>query len=291
MSDETSPAEQPPPPAPTQPRERAPRTHIMARGVEEIGTLEQLSALYAALAEAQGQFAPILRDRTGRTGNQTYKYATLASVLNSVRPALSANGLAVAQPISFGDEWCYITTVLAHRDGARLVSVCGVQLAEEIKDFGSNRTYMCRYALQSLLVLDGDADADELPQNEPLRTSRDDRPQTPRRNAAPPPPATSKPKPEVPAKEQQEAPKRDSAPPAAGVAPKIPTPPFADGPGITGETSTRITELLATSGLDKPTLAQKIRELTGRSSSELSKPGGEAAALKVVQYLESLVRS
>jgi hypothetical protein len=70
-----------------------------------MGTLhsEQIGDLAAALAQAQSRYPPIVKDQTAQVDSQkggySYRYANLATVLDSIRGALSASGPALAQPI------------------------------------------------------------------------------------------------------------------------------------------------------------------------------------------------
>ena len=71
--------------------------------------------LYAALARAQGEFPPIHKDKTvsvkTRTGGgYSYNYADLSTILKSVTPVLSKNGIAVLQRLQEGK----VETILVH---------------------------------------------------------------------------------------------------------------------------------------------------------------------------------
>ena len=128
------------------------------------------SALYAALAKAQGEFGPVTKSTPGgvEAVNGQYKffqYADMNDLIRATRPALAANGLSITQPTRNGPNGFELVTVLTHKDGGSIESV--VPLApprEPIQAFGSELTYQRRYQYQTLLGLAGegaeDPDAD-----------------------------------------------------------------------------------------------------------------------------------
>jgi hypothetical protein len=127
----------------------------------------EIDQIVGALATAQGQFASIDRTKVAqveskRTGAKfTYKYEDMADVIEAVRPALSANGLAVVQMPTVGRGVVTITTILAHTSGqwfrGRLALACDSADAQTV---GSAISYARRYALKSLLMLAPDDDDD-----------------------------------------------------------------------------------------------------------------------------------
>lgn len=132
---------------------------------QELGTPEQLAELYGALAEAKLGFGKIVKNRTVSVrmksgGEYTFEYADLESSLDATTKALSEQGLAVIQPPSIRGV---IRTILAHKGGARLVTVLAIPEAEDIKSYGGNITYMRRYAYNALLCLSADQDTDDAP--------------------------------------------------------------------------------------------------------------------------------
>lgn len=256
----------------TKPAALDPARAIVSKSIEEYGTPEQLAQLWGAIAQAQGEFSDVPRNRKGRSGNQEYMYATLATVLKSVRPSLAKYGLAVVQPFAIGESSCSMTTVLSHSGGARLVSRSSFVLPGDLKDFGSHRTYMARYALNSLLCVDADADADELPEAHPMRGAREkERPQSngkgkseprqePRSNA---PPMTPR---------ETRQPERQAAAPDAG--------PPADGALMAA-----LASLTRARGWSGTRIAESCRAVTGLHPQALEQPGGHAAGTR---WLEAL---
>jgi len=115
---------------------------------------DEIGELFEALAKAQAEFVEMDRDAQVSFDRRTFKYATLAEVLASVRPALNKYGLAILQPFD-GDK---VTTILAF--GASRIEV-DVHLLEwnTPQVLGSELTYIKRYQLKSLLgVNDGEDD-------------------------------------------------------------------------------------------------------------------------------------
>jgi hypothetical protein len=167
------------------------------------------------------------------------------------------------QPFAIGSEFCQVTTVLSHKQGGRLESSSRFKLPGELKDFGSARTYMCRYALNSLLVLDGDADADDLPEPQQLKSAAQPEP---RRQA--PPQAVQK-------AAQQKA--REPEPTTS-----------AEGPSCSRETTADIMAEGARLKLKGPALADNCKAVLGVTPDRLELAGGEALAQKWLASLRGM---
>lgn len=130
---------------------------------ESVRFVGNVSALFAALAVAQGEFATIVKDSTatvpgkdGKTG-YSFDYAGLDVVLAAVRPALARNGLAICQVFSARGEDDILTTVLAHGEG-RIEADSVLPKWTKVQELGSGLTYVKRYQLLGLL---GVAPADD----------------------------------------------------------------------------------------------------------------------------------
>lgn len=182
---------------------------------------DKLPALFAALAEAQGKFLPIVRDKLveqklkdRESGNFngktiTFWYADLASILAAtVLPGLSPNGLTFIQPLTFDGNVTWLHSILAHKDGGMII--CSVQVpgGSDIKVFGQNITYLRRYTAGPMLGVSAEDDADEdgnpkgeggdegAPQDWPPKTAQRAAPPartTPARKSAAAPPASTVP--------------------------------------------------------------------------------------------------
>ncbi len=140
--------------------------------------------IYAALAKAQGAFGEVLKTKKNPFFNSLY--ADLADVLNATVPHLSANGLALLQPLSRdGDAWT-LRTILAHGSGAYLEARAVIPAVADWQKLGSAVTYCRRYQVGALLGVapeaddDGNAAVDAKPREQPPAKS----------NSRPTPPPT-----------------------------------------------------------------------------------------------------
>ena len=132
----------------TEQQEQAP---AIRDDVRFVGELTALGELFDALAKAQGEFQPIVKDSTAKVqmksgGSYNFDYAGLDVVIAATQPALSKHGLALIQLIS-NDE---VVTVLG-KGAARIE--CRVALAQwgTYQEYGSAITYVKRYARLSML--------------------------------------------------------------------------------------------------------------------------------------------
>lgn len=147
--------------------------------------------LFEALAKAQAEFAEMERDaevkfEDKRGGKRDFKYASLAEVLASVRPALNKHGLAILQPFD-GDK---VVTLLAL--GASRIEVdTALPAWNNVQDMGSALTYIKRYQLKSLLGVNDGEDDDG---NAASGTGKTPEPR-PRASATPPVVKPAEPKP------------------------------------------------------------------------------------------------
>jgi hypothetical protein len=195
------------------------------------GTPEQVSTLYAAMALAKSGFGKITKDVTGQTGNQKYQYAPLVNLIEATQPALSAQGLCIMQPLIIEGNTGTIQTRLSHKDGAVLVSCISFTIAGTLKDIGGQRTYLARYAYQSLLTLDGETDVDSVdhtkgPDIRPDQRATPPKPaqqrQAPAQQA---PQQRAQPAPQLPAELREPAPATRPAPQQAQAPAQRPTEP------------------------------------------------------------------
>jgi hypothetical protein len=91
-------------------------------------------------------------------------FADLATVLSTVLPALTRNGLAVTQtfePVAESDP--VLVTTLHHVSGESICSRLPMVIGKgrnPLHDFGGSTTYLRRYALLALLCLVADVDTD-----------------------------------------------------------------------------------------------------------------------------------
>lgn len=156
--------------------ENSPPTNPMFADVSE-----PQSALLAALAKASKQFDRIGKDSKGKvTERETFQYADIAAINKATRAAegaLADCGVVVMQPLMpspLGEGWSRITTIIAGHGATmsfpydlRLSQMAdGVRAPSVPQKLGAVLTYMRRYLLQSALNLAGDADLDEIPQEQ-----------------------------------------------------------------------------------------------------------------------------
>ncbi len=135
-----------------------------APAIQEIGPVDgpvtnfrfigNVGPLFEALAKAQAEFTEMDRDAQVSFDKRMFKYATLAEVLSSVRPALNKHGIALLQPFD-GD---HVVTMLCH-GAARFEVSAPLPPWKGVQDLGSALTYIKRYQVKSMLgVNDGEDD-------------------------------------------------------------------------------------------------------------------------------------
>ena len=125
-------------------------------------------AFLAALAAAQGEFPPILRERTVRIKQRegpeyTFKYAELGTIIAAVRPALAKNGLSLRSRIvpAQAPGFVWLQSVLAHSEGYEDIVELQIQVASDMKLFGGQLTYARRYLGSGQLGIASEDDDDE----------------------------------------------------------------------------------------------------------------------------------
>ena len=123
---------------------------------------EPCADLMAALAKAQGDFEKLEKTRTAKVrmkdnkGEYTYNYADLSDVVESVRTALKANGLAFTQD----ERGSYLWTFLHHSTGQWLAGKVRLFAGNTPQTHGSGLTYARRYGLCNLLGVVAEDDDD-----------------------------------------------------------------------------------------------------------------------------------
>ena len=135
--------------------------------------VDKLPALFAALAAAQGEYLPVVRNRKvvqklrdkdtrALTGAQiTFWYAELATILDATRAALSKNGLTFIQPVEWvGGEPAFVNNIIAHKDGGMIITKFQIAEAASQAQFGGNITYARRFSAGPSLGVSAEDDAD-----------------------------------------------------------------------------------------------------------------------------------
>jgi hypothetical protein len=121
-------------------------------------TSEQINEIAGALAKAQGEMAPAIKDAVNPAFRS--KYADLAAVWAACCPALTKHGIAAVQDASLCDRGVSVTTRLMHASGqwmefGPLTVPMGKQDAHGV---GSATTYARRYGLSAALGIVADDD-------------------------------------------------------------------------------------------------------------------------------------
>jgi ERF superfamily len=124
-------------------------------------TSENINELASALCKAQGEIKSAVEDKV----NPHFKssYASLDSVWQACRDALSKNGLSVVQLPVVDGEFLFLTTMLIHTSGQWIKSKMPITSAKMTPQaIGSGMTYMRRYCLAAMVgVAPGDDDGNE----------------------------------------------------------------------------------------------------------------------------------
>lgn len=123
---------------------------------------EEISKLSTALAKAQGQFKPAIKDRNNPGFH--FDYATLSSCWEAVRKPLSDNELCIVQapgPVS-GKNEIGIETWLMHTSGEWLKSTLVMPVPNlTAQEYGKAITYARRYSLMMVLGISSVEDDDD----------------------------------------------------------------------------------------------------------------------------------
>lgn len=118
--------------------------------------------LFAALASAQKEFKTPPKDNDVSFGNTSYKFANLATIIETNREVMSKNGLAIVQRIGFENEIFGLITELVHKSGEKVSSFHPLPDPGKMKpqEFGARLTYARRYSWQTIQGVEGDVDND-----------------------------------------------------------------------------------------------------------------------------------
>ena len=120
---------------------------------------ESITNLATALAKAQSLIKPAIYD--SNNPHFRSRYASLTSVMEACRDALSANQIAVIQDAEVNDKAVTVTTMLLHASGEFISSSLSMPFAQATPQaIGSSLTYAKRYSLSSLVGITSDEDDD-----------------------------------------------------------------------------------------------------------------------------------
>jgi hypothetical protein len=133
--------------------------------------MTQHECLADALAAAQGEFAPLVKDKTAKVRSKktdsagkpiefAYKYADLADVHEAVTPALVKHGLAQTQRMKIiGNHQVLVSELLFKQERLDSEMILPVE-GNDPQTVGKIITYYRRYALQALLGIATEVDDD-----------------------------------------------------------------------------------------------------------------------------------
>lgn len=123
--------------------------------------MAESKSLAALLAEAQAAMPNPKKSRQGQKGYQTYKYATLDTVVDIIKKPLNERGIFLTQPCErTTDGSMRVQTVVMH-EGERLVlDTKPYEYDSDPQEFGKRETYARRYSLLTAFGLAGEDDTD-----------------------------------------------------------------------------------------------------------------------------------
>lgn len=110
-----------------------------------------MKSLFAKMLAVQKALKPIPKDETNPHFNS--KYYDIDGVVAQLRPALNKAGLVVMQPILDGK---IVTTVCDPESGEEKFWMFDLPATQDIQKLGAAISYMRRYALVSLFLLEGE---------------------------------------------------------------------------------------------------------------------------------------
>jgi len=114
-----------------------------------------------ALAKAQLEFPPIRFDSEAQLGGgRRYRYASIAAILDAVRPTLNKHGILLSQEPSQTDGVVSVTTKLMLGDQTLSSTLSAPMSRGGFHELGSAITYLRRYGLSSMLGVAAEEDED-----------------------------------------------------------------------------------------------------------------------------------
>ena len=258
-----------------------------------------------------------IETKSGR--DYEYDYATLSEMVDATAPALAEHGVTISQPFTMLDVYPpedpkldalrqaiasphpevakealallpklpspqpsrmgRMRTIVAHKDGGRLVSTTMFYPAGDIKDLGGQTTYLARYTLQRMLGIDGEADMDEMPSRDgDLRAKTSDR-----KPKSSPPTPTKKPEPAEPPHDPRTGEVHDEPPPPEPTVEYDEPPASTDDGPMTEATKAAIRDQCVRLNLRGKDTADISRIITSQSPKDIT----EDNALLLLKALEA----
>jgi len=122
-------------------------------------TSQTIGKISEALAKAQSMMKPAAFDATNPYFKS--KYATLASIMETSRFALTTNSIAVIQGTSVDEDRVVVSTMLVHSSGEWIKDSLAIKpTKDDPQGIGSAITYARRYSLSALVGIVSDEDDD-----------------------------------------------------------------------------------------------------------------------------------
>jgi hypothetical protein len=124
-------------------------------------TSDSIAAIAPALIKAQGQMVGITKE--GKNPAFRSKYITLDSILDTVRPILTSNGLMLTQGTVATDSTAAVTVEarIIHTSGEWISTTVTIPVTkQDAHGLGSALTYGRRYSVSALLAISADEDDD-----------------------------------------------------------------------------------------------------------------------------------
>lgn len=122
-----------------------------------------VARLMPRLAKAMAEFTPVVRDQEGvvmRNGRKvTYRYSSLDSINRSTKPALLKNEVVPSQEYCVSNEGVTLVTTLSYGDEF-ISSTLPIKQFEDSQRLKAHMSYMRRTAIEALLCLSAEDDAD-----------------------------------------------------------------------------------------------------------------------------------
>lgn len=131
-----------------------------------MNTSATIGAIAAALAKAQAEIKNPTKDKTASIPNKSggpgfkYSYADFATALDEIRPVLSKHELAFVQGTEWTGNLIMLKTRLVHASGEWIQGEYPVGGMADHRTMGSALSYARRYALLSLIGVQGEDDDD-----------------------------------------------------------------------------------------------------------------------------------
>jgi len=122
-----------------------------------------IGELATALGKAQAELKPAPMDSVNKfLGN---RYADLGAIIETAKPVMLKNGLAISQLVGSDGDRVSVTTVLMHTSGEWIKDTVSVTVGDEkgksaAQTAGSLITYLRRYSLSAIMGIYADEDAD-----------------------------------------------------------------------------------------------------------------------------------